>query len=97
MTILHTSRLKLVPYRVADIDSLYAIMKDERVMRHIGQGVMSRDEVVALVGRNEKRWRDIGMGWWAVRSKSDDRVLGPVEIHREFITAAARWMFAAKL
>jgi hypothetical protein len=23
--------------------------------------------------------------------------LGPVEIHREFITAAARWMFAAKL
>jgi hypothetical protein len=62
MTILHTSRLKLVPYRVADIDSLYAIMKDERVMRHIGQGVMSRDEVVALVGRNEKRWRDIGMG-----------------------------------
>jgi hypothetical protein len=24
-------------------------------------------------------------------------VLGPVEIHREFMTAAARWMFAAKL
>jgi hypothetical protein len=24
-------------------------------------------------------------------------VLGPVEIHREFITAAARWIFAAKL
>ena len=23
--------------------------------------------------------------------------LGPVEIHREFITAAARWIFAAKL
>ena len=23
--------------------------------------------------------------------------LGPVEIHREFITAAARWMMAAKL
>jgi hypothetical protein len=23
--------------------------------------------------------------------------LGPVEIHREFITAAARWMIAAKL
>jgi hypothetical protein len=25
------------------------------------------------------------------------RSLGPVEIHREFITAAARWMIAAKL
>jgi NAD(P)-dependent dehydrogenase (short-subunit alcohol dehydrogenase family) len=25
------------------------------------------------------------------------RVLRPVEIHREFITAAARWMMAAKL
>ena len=24
-------------------------------------------------------------------------VLGPVEIHREFITAAARWILAAKL
>src|SRR5690349_11259600 len=78
MTILLTSRLRLVPYRLADIDSLYSIMKDERVMQHIGKGAMSRDEVVDLVHRVEKRWRDINMGWWTIRSKFDDRVIGQI-------------------
>ena len=35
-----------------------------------------------------------------VRSQNVERyrrLLRPVEIHREFITAAARWMMAAKL
>jgi RimJ/RimL family protein N-acetyltransferase len=54
MTILQTSRLRLVPYRQSDIDSLYAIMRDPRVMQHIGKGPMSRDEVCQLVDRVEK-------------------------------------------
>jgi ribosomal-protein-alanine N-acetyltransferase len=78
MTILLTSRLRLAPYCLADIDSLHSIMKDERVMQHIGKGAMSRDEVVQLVNRVEKRWRDINMGWWTIRSKSNDRVLGQI-------------------
>jgi ribosomal-protein-alanine N-acetyltransferase len=78
MTILQTSRLRLVPYRQADIDSLYSIMKDERVMQHIGKGAMSRDEVVHLVDRIEKRWQDIYMGWWTIRLKSNDQVLGQI-------------------
>lgn len=47
-------------------------------MQHIGKGAMSRDEVVQLVERVEKRWRDINMGWWTIRSKSSDRVLGQI-------------------
>jgi [ribosomal protein S5]-alanine N-acetyltransferase len=76
MTILQTLRLRLVPYRQADVDSLYAIMRDHRVMQHIGNGPMSRDEVQQLVDRVEKRWRSTGMGWWTIRLKIDDRVIG---------------------
>ena len=78
MTILQTSRLRLVPYRQGDIDSLYAIMRDRRVMQHIGKGPMARDEVCQLVDRVEKRWKDIGMGWWTIRLKMDDRVIGKI-------------------
>jgi Acetyltransferase (GNAT) domain len=78
MTILQTSRLRLVPYRQGDIDSLYAIMRDRRVMQHIGKGPISRDEVCPLVDRVEKRWKDIGMGWWTIRLKKDDRVIGQI-------------------
>lgn len=78
MTILQTLRLRLVPYRQADVDSLYGIMRDHRVMQHIGNGPMSRDEVNQLVDRVEKRWQDIGMGWWTIRLKMDDRVIGQI-------------------
>src|SRR6266853_3341265 len=78
MTILQTSRLRLVPYRQPDIDSLYTIMRDPRVMQHIGKGPMSRDEVCQLVDRVEKRWKGIGMGWWTIRLKMDDRVIGQI-------------------
>ena len=76
MTLLQTPRLRLAPYGQADIDSLHSIMRDARVMEHVGKGAMSRAEVVELVARVEKRWQDIGMGWWAVRSRTDDEVLG---------------------
>jgi hypothetical protein len=39
----------------------------------------------------------LGMGAWGCAVDVNQRLLGPVEIHREFITAAARWMMAAKL
>jgi ribosomal-protein-alanine N-acetyltransferase len=78
MTVLQTSRLRLVPYHQADIDSLHSIMKNECVMQHIGKGAMSRDEVVQLVDRVERRWQDINMGWWTIRSKSNDQVLGQI-------------------
>lgn len=78
MTTLQTSHLKLAPYRQGDIDSLHSIMKDERVMQHIGNGAMSRAEVVDLVDRVEKRWQSIGMGWWTIRQKNSDRVLGQI-------------------
>jgi RimJ/RimL family protein N-acetyltransferase len=51
-------------------------MADERVMRHIGKGPMSREEVAALIEPIERRWRDIGMGWWTIREKRDGRVIG---------------------
>jgi ribosomal-protein-alanine N-acetyltransferase len=75
MTTLQTSRLKLAPYRQADIDSLYS---DGRVMQHIGNGAMSHAEVVDLVDRVEKRWQSIGMGWWTIRLKISDQVLGQI-------------------
>jgi ribosomal-protein-alanine N-acetyltransferase len=78
MITLQTSRLKLGPYREADIDGLYSIMKDGRVMQHIGNGAMSRAEVVDLVDRVEKRWQSIGMGWWTIRLKTSDQVLGQI-------------------
>ena len=78
MTTLQTSRLKLAPYREADIDGLYSIMKDGCVMQHIGNGAMSRAEVVDLVDRVEKRWQSIGMGWWTIRLKTSDQVLGQI-------------------
>jgi [ribosomal protein S5]-alanine N-acetyltransferase len=78
MTILQTSRLRLVPYRQNDIDSLYAIMRDARVMEHIGTGPMTRDEVSEVVERVEKRWKEIGMGWWTIRLNTDDRVIGQI-------------------
>jgi RimJ/RimL family protein N-acetyltransferase len=78
MTTLQTPRLKLAPYRQADIDSLYSIMKDGRVMQHIGNGAMSRAEVVDLVDRVEKRWQSIGMGWWTIRLKTSDQVVGQI-------------------
>ncbi len=78
MTTLQTSRLKLIPYCLADVDALYAVMKDERVMRHIAHGAMTREEVTELVERDVKRWQEIGMGWWTIREKSDDRVIGQI-------------------
>ena len=75
---IRTERLVLTPYALSDVDELYRVMSDSDVMQHIGKGALTRPEVRDIVSRVIVAWNETGMGWWTIRLKSDDHLIGQI-------------------
>jgi RimJ/RimL family protein N-acetyltransferase len=72
---LPTERLLLREWRDADREPFAAMNGDARVMEHF-PSVLSRAESDGLVDRIEARWRNDGLGLWAVERVADGAFLG---------------------
>lgn len=73
-----TERLVLTPYEMADVGELHQVMSNPEVMRHIGQGALSRAEVHDIVVRVVASWNETGMGWWTIRLSASARLIGQI-------------------
>ena len=71
-----TDRLELRPISMKDADRLAPFHADERVMKFLQHGVLSRAESDALVARYEAEWPALGFGSWTVTERSSGRLIG---------------------
>jgi RimJ/RimL family protein N-acetyltransferase len=76
---LTTARLRLRPFRAADLDDYAAVCADAQVMRHIGAGgPVGRDVAWRQMAMALGEWALRGRGQWAVVLRDDDRLIGRV-------------------
>lgn len=73
-----TSRLRLRPLRMDDLDLLIPLQQDPVVMRFILGGARTVDQTRAELQDYVASWRDERYGMWAVFDRSDDTFLGIV-------------------
>lgn len=66
-----------------DVDELHRVMSNQDVMQHIGKGVLTRPEVQDIVSRVVAGWNETGMGWWTIRLKADDYLIGQICLRPE--------------
>ena len=70
-----TERLWLREILPADVDGLLEIWADPIAMQWFPK-TLTREELQALLARNQKRYEQYGHGLWAVLSKADQQLLG---------------------
>jgi RimJ/RimL family protein N-acetyltransferase len=75
MTILHTPRLKLRKFTTHDVDALALILSDPETMRYY-PAPYDRAGVEQWIGRNRKRYREDGVGLWALELISAKGLIG---------------------
>lgn len=73
--VLLTARLRLDRWRPADRAAFAAMNADPAVMAHF-PAPLSREDSDALLERIEQRWREDGLGLWAVRRRGCDDLAG---------------------
>jgi len=72
--------LRLRPWRMADVDAVWAALQDPDIRLWNGGGVTSRVEAAALVGRRLD-WSSGDHASWAVTDARTGVVLGSVSLH----------------
>lgn len=78
MTILHTGRLELRPWRADDVDFVFDLYSRWDVKRYLGREprvMEDRSEAVALLERLMS-FDDPVLGYWAVEEIADDVAIG---------------------
>jgi [ribosomal protein S5]-alanine N-acetyltransferase len=74
---LRTERLSLRRPTASDVDAILAIHSDPRACLHNpSDALATREEAAGLFGRWDEHWRSHGFGYWVVRRRGQDRVLG---------------------
>ena len=73
--ILATDRLWLREIAPADVDDLLTIWADPAAMRWYPK-TLAREELVALMERNQKRYEQYGHGLWSVILPSENQFIG---------------------
>ena len=73
-----TPRLALRRFRADDVDEVYRLDRDPRVMRYIGDGsVRTREEVALSLARARAYYRNYpGLGVWAADERASRRFIG---------------------
>ncbi len=72
-----TERLKLRPFREADLDAYAAMCADEEVMRYIGAGgAVAREVAWRHMALYLGQWALLGFGVWAVESRASGQLVG---------------------
>jgi [ribosomal protein S5]-alanine N-acetyltransferase len=73
--ILETTRLHIRPLERGDLDALATVLSDSQTMRFYTRP-FTRAEVSDWIVRNRRRYRDEGLGLWALELKESGRVVG---------------------
>ena len=80
---LDTARLRLRPWRDADIDVYAEMCADPEVMRHMGSGAtFSRGDAWRNMAMYVGHWQLRGFGMWAVEERDTHRFVGRVGLHQ---------------
>jgi RimJ/RimL family protein N-acetyltransferase len=75
--VIETARLRLRRIDAGDVDALARIFGDPEVMRYVAAGrPLSRDEVVGMMERIDRRFETDGFGQLAVERRADGEVIG---------------------
>ena len=73
---IETARLRLRAFTSEDLEAFAALRADADVMRYIGlgggHGPQTREVAAGWLERNERRWREYGLGMWAVVEREGD-------------------------
>lgn len=73
---LETQRLVLRPFTRQDFTDLYPIYSNLEVMRYIGKGAKTQEEVMAELDAYIKHWKEHGFGPFAVINKKSEKLIG---------------------
>jgi RimJ/RimL family protein N-acetyltransferase len=80
---LETARLRLRPWRDADIEVYAAMCGDVETMRHMGSGAtLSRGDAWRQMAMLVGHWQLRGFGMWAVEERDTGRFVGRVGLHQ---------------
>jgi RimJ/RimL family protein N-acetyltransferase len=76
--LLDSERLRLREFRAADVDALYRLNSDPRVMRYIGDGsIDTRETTERAVTRSMKYYRNFpGLGVWPAEDRESGAFVG---------------------
>jgi ribosomal-protein-alanine N-acetyltransferase len=95
-TVLLTERTRLRPFRLEDLDALWAIQRDPETMRWYPHP-FAREESEAWIRRNLERYERDGYGLWAVELLEDGRFAGSCGLTIQQVDGVAElevgWMF----
>lgn len=75
MTVLHTERLVLRPWRDSDLDPWAAMNADPEVREHLGDP-LTREQSEASLVRFRAAFDRRGYGWWAVEVRATGEFIG---------------------
>ena len=81
-TILETTRLVLREFEPGDIDALAQVLCDSETMRYYPTSY-DRTAVEQWIARNRRRYKDDGVGLWAMVLKSSRDLIGDCGIIRQ--------------
>jgi [ribosomal protein S5]-alanine N-acetyltransferase len=95
-TVLVTRRMRLRPFRLEDVDALWAIQGDADTMRWYPHA-FSREESETWIRRNLERYERDGHGQWAAVLLDDDRLAGSCGLTNQSVDGIteieAGWIF----
>jgi RimJ/RimL family protein N-acetyltransferase len=98
-TILETTRLILATWTHADRDALFAIMRDPKVVRYIGNGrPFSLEKVDDFLDWARTYQRENGFSRWKVMEKTSGEIVGSCGFARPYDTVEIElgYLFAQK-
>ena len=79
---LETPRLRLRPFREADLDAYARITADPETMRYVGPGQpFTREEAWCSLGYILGHWRMRGYGLWAAEERSSGELVGRIGLY----------------
>lgn len=65
-----------MPLGPADLDEVAALLADPEVMRHVDGGVRTRPETADALAANDRNWKKVGWGLWAIRDATTGGLVG---------------------
>ena len=76
--VIESERLRMRPFRLADLDDYAAMWADPVVLKHIGIPPSPREQTWTRLLRAHGHWALMGFGFWAVEEVSTGRFVGEV-------------------
>ncbi len=76
MSEIETERLKLIKFTLKDLDELYRLYNNPKVMKYVGKGILTRAKTEEKILTMIEHWQKNNFGIWAVVHKIDNKMIG---------------------